>query len=216
MPLDNAESTAALPPKAEKGGAASATAPGSRAASPFDVGRIAAAAAGDRDATEALLMQLLPRVRNLTRYLVRGDSDVDDLAQEGLIGVMRGLSSYRAEGSFQAWADRVVARVVFAALRRARTERGRRHEGTAVLEGLPSPGPGLDQYSARRDLARMLDQLPTEQRHALVLHGVMGMSVSEVAEELGVPFETVRSRLRVGKASLRALHAESPAEGGAE
>src|SRR5262245_38147803 len=52
--------------------------------------RIAAAARGDRAAAQALLTELLPRVRNLVRYLVRGDRDVDDIAQEALIAIACG------------------------------------------------------------------------------------------------------------------------------
>ena len=49
--------------------------------------RIAAAAGGDRGAAQSLCRELLPRVRNLVRYLVRGDARVDDIAQEALIGL---------------------------------------------------------------------------------------------------------------------------------
>src|SRR5262245_38204484 len=44
-----------------------------------------AAARGDRKAAEALLRALLPRVRNLVRYFVRGDAEVDDISQEALV-----------------------------------------------------------------------------------------------------------------------------------
>ena len=47
----------------------------------------------------------------------------------------------------------------------------------------------------------------------LVLHHVLGLSVPDIASELALPFETVRSRLRLGMARLRALH-DSPAVGG--
>src|ERR1700712_4122621 len=48
-------------------------------------GLVEAAARGDRGAAEQLLRSLLPRVRNLVRYFVRGDAEVDDLAQESLV-----------------------------------------------------------------------------------------------------------------------------------
>jgi RNA polymerase sigma-70 factor (ECF subfamily) len=54
-------------------------------------------------------------------------------------------------------------------------------------------------------MARALDTLPFEQRHALVLHHVLEMSVPEVAEEMRAPIETVRSRLRLGRVRLREL-----------
>src|SRR5215831_8205918 len=84
--------------------------------------RIAAAARGDRDAAEALCRELLPRVRNLVRYLLRGDARVDDVAQEALIAVLRGLGSFRGEGRFEAWVDRITARTAFASIKRIRAE----------------------------------------------------------------------------------------------
>jgi RNA polymerase sigma-70 factor (ECF subfamily) len=166
--------------------------------------RIAAAARGDRAAAQALLTELLPRVRNLVRYLVRGDRDVDDMAQEALIAIARGLAGYRGEGTLTAWADRIAARTTFAYLRRERRAPG--HEaGGADLASVPHPDDGPDQYAERRQLVRLLDQLPDDQRYALVLHHAMGLSVPEMAETIGVPAETVRSRLRLGKARLRAL-----------
>lgn len=173
-------------------------------APPTEDPRVRAAAAGDPRARQALLQEMLPRVRNLVRYLVRGDRDVDDLAQEALIAVLRGLPTYRGEGTFKAWADRVVARTTLSAARRSRRERALEEAGPD-LSLLPHPDGPPDEYASRRELVRCLDQLPDEQRHALVLHHVLGLSVPEVAEQLAVPFETVRSRLRLGQGRLRAL-----------
>src|SRR5689334_3483784 len=84
--------------------------------------RIAAAANGDRAAAESICRELVPRVRNLVRYLLRGDGRVDDVSQEALIAVLRGLGSYRGDGRFESWVDRVVARTTFASIRRMRAE----------------------------------------------------------------------------------------------
>jgi RNA polymerase sigma-70 factor (ECF subfamily) len=176
--------------------------------SPTD-SRLAAAVAGDRAALVAVVTELLPRVRNLVRYLVRGDADVDDIAQEALVAILDGLPSHRGEGTLQAWADRVVARSTFASLRRAR--RASAHvDGGADLAAVPDPGGPPDEYAARRRAVALLDQIPEDQRRALVLHHVLGMSVQEIAGELSLPFETVRSRLRIGMGKLRALHEGVP------
>lgn len=161
--------------------------------------RIAAAANGDRGAAEALCRELLPRVRNLVRYLLRGDARVDDIAQDALIAVLRGLSTYRGDGRFESWVDRIVARTTFATLRklRAETQPGR-DEDAATFEVGHAP-----TYTMRRELAAALDKLPADQREALVLHFAVEMTVPEIAEAVGAPFETVRSRLRLGKAALR-------------
>jgi RNA polymerase sigma-70 factor (ECF subfamily) len=62
-----------------------------------------------------------------------------------------------------------------------------------------------DEYLSRRHAIRLLDLLPTEQRQVVVLHHVMEMSVPEIASELAIPFETVRSRLRLARQRLRGV-----------
>jgi RNA polymerase sigma-70 factor (ECF subfamily) len=165
------------------------------------------AVGGDVRALERVLHGLVARTRNLVRYLVRGDRDVDDIAQVALLAIARGLPTYQGRGRLESWADRVVARATFAEIRR-------RAAGGAVpvgpyVESLPSEDlPAPYDYIARRRVVRLLDQLSTEQRSAIVLHHVLEMSVPEIARETGVPDETVRSRLRLGKARLRALGAD--------
>ncbi len=174
--------------------------------------RVAAAAAGDRRALEALVTELLPRIRNLVLDLVRGDADADDLAQEAMVAIVRGLPSHRGEGTFTAWADRVAVRATFAGLRKARRARAQLDDG-ADLTSVPHPDGPPDVYAQRRAAVRLLDGLPDEQRHVLVLHHVLGLSVPEIADELAIPFETARSRLRLGMTRLRALH-DAPPTGG--
>lgn len=139
----------------------------------------------------------------MIRYLVHGDQDVDDIAQEALLAVLRGHSSYRGEGSLESWADRVVARVTFAWLRRRKPRRvwSLEAEEDASADDTALP----DEYLRRRRFALLLDQLPQEQRYALVLHHVLGLSVAEIELETATKAETVRTRLRLGKKHLRQL-----------
>jgi RNA polymerase sigma-70 factor, ECF subfamily len=164
--------------------------------------RLAAVRAGDGRATTDLVCALLPRVRNLVRYLLAGDRDVDDVAQEALISVLSGLSGFRGDGSFESWSDRVVARTTFQWLRRRRSQRLLvSDEALARLVAEPETGP--DEYLHRRRLVARLDELPEEQRFALVMHHVLGMSVTEMSRELQTPAETLRSRIRLARQRLR-------------
>jgi len=142
-------------------------------------------------------------VRNLVRYLLRGDARVDDVAQEALIAVLRGLATFRGDGRFESWVDRIVARTAFAAIRRirAQTQPGEH----AAVDDAPGAddGDSRDRYALRRELAEALDRLPQDQRESLVLHFAVGMTVPEIADAVAAPIETVRSRLRLGKAALR-------------
>jgi RNA polymerase sigma-70 factor, ECF subfamily len=162
--------------------------------------RIAKAAAGDRKAAHALLAEVLPRMRNLIRYLIRGDREVDDIAQQALIAVMKGLPSYRGEGRFESWVDRVTVRETFAELRRNRKERDSR----AVLFDVDAiPSEERATFLERREAVERLETLPDDQRTAIVLHHVVGMSVPEVAEATGVSFDTAKSRIRLAMGKLR-------------
>lgn len=176
---------------------------------PEDLARVQRAAAS-RTAAGALMAELLPRVRNLVRYLVRGDQSVDDLAQEALVAILRGLSSYRGDAPLFAWVDRIVVRSTFERRRRERVRNTR--EGAEI----PSDDAPLMRQSApelaldRRALVVALEALSPQQRDALVLHHVVGMSVPEIAASLDAPVETVRSRLRLGMTQLRERLAIGP------
>lgn len=166
--------------------------------------RIARAVAGDRLAAEAIVRELLPRVRNLVRYLVRGDADVDDMAQIAMIAILRGLGTFRGEGSLTAWADRITVREALSYVKSRRKRDAERREIGAEVEPT-SPTDAPDAYLTRRHAVEALDTLPDEQRSVIVLHHVAGLSMPEAADELGVPFETARSRLRLGMAKLRSI-----------
>ncbi|WP_342376608.1 sigma-70 family RNA polymerase sigma factor [Myxococcus stipitatus] len=166
--------------------------------------RVRDATGGNPAAVGALLAELMPRVRTRVRCLVHRDSEVDDVTQEALVAIFRGLRSYRGEGAFVSWADQVVRRVSFAASRRARIERRRRDEVCAQVSE-PCEDAEQEDCLLRRRVELLLNRLPDEQRRALVLHHLQGMSVPELADALAVPFETVRSRLRLGRAHLRSL-----------
>jgi RNA polymerase sigma-70 factor (ECF subfamily) len=172
--------------------------------------RVEAAAAGDRAAAQALLLELLPRVRNLVRYLCRGDSEVDDFAQLALCEILRSLRTYRNEGALHGWVDRITVRVTLRRLRQRRSDEQRRDASIPELRAVSAKPEQPDEHTLRRQTARLLDALPVEQREAIVLHHVVGLSVPELAAELSIPFETARSRLRLGMEKLRDQLAKSP------
>lgn len=167
--------------------------------------RISAAAAGDRAAAQDLLTELLPRVGNLVRYLIGSDTEVEDITQRVLIELLRSLHTYRGESKFTTWTDRITIRTTLSHVKRRRAVLVRQREASMDAStgqsGRDSETP--EQYLARREAVRVLDELPEEQRTAVVLHYLVGLSVPELAEQLAIPFETVRSRLRIGLQKLR-------------
>lgn len=129
---------------------------------------------------------------------------MDDISQKSLLAILKNLGSYRGEGKFTSWTDRITARETFAHLaktKRSRTEELRDFEAPELYAVAGGEMP--DAYVLRRELAKHLDEIPADQRHALVLHHVLGMSIPELAVELSIPEETARSRIRLGLKKLR-------------
>lgn len=167
--------------------------------------RVLIAASGNRAAAHELLSDLLPRVSNLVRYLIGRDPDIEDITQRVLIEVLNSLHTYRGESKFTTWTDRITVRTTLSYVKRRRLSLARLRSASAELGMTCGHDQNVspDQALARLEAMRVLDNLPKEQRIALVLHYVVGLSVPELADRLDVPFETVRSRLRIGMQKLR-------------
>ncbi|MCG5052826.1 MAG: sigma-70 family RNA polymerase sigma factor [Myxococcales bacterium] len=148
-----------------------------------------------------MLTFLLPSIRNLIRYLLRGDEDVDDVTQEALIALVQGLHTFSGSGAFVSWANRVVARVTFAFIKRRRSAVA--SSDAALDEVVPAPPSHGGDFLARRALVDLLDKIPEDQRVAFVMHDLLELTPLDIARDLGVPVETVRSRVRLAKERLR-------------
>lgn len=165
-----------------------------------------AARLGDADAVEKLLHQHYGRVYGLCRRMTGNDADAADAAQEALIAIARGLAAGRFDGTsrFGTWAHRVAANACLDELRRRR----RRPEAVAELDlgaGWPSSigAPGVDDEVADRlDIDAALARLPLDFRAAVVLRDLCALDYATIAETLGVPIGTVRSRIARGRAAL--------------
>lgn len=130
--------------------------------------------------------------------------DAQDLVQEVLLRVQRGLASFRP-GSMEAWLGRITTNVFIDDVRRRR-----RRPAVAlpevpelVMPGAPSPEEELAREVLPNELTGALQALPDDYRTAIVLCDVVGLRYDEIAEELGVPVGTVRSRIHRGRALLR-------------
>lgn len=165
-------------------------------------GLIAAAVGGDPHAAQKLLLRVLVRVRNLIRYLVRGE-DVEDLTQDVLLKLLERLPSYRGEGRFEAWVDAVTLRVTLRNMGKRRLDWSRFPRDLPDEPPASSSAPPSARHLASKRAVEALDHVPMAQRVALVMHHVLGMTVSEIADEVDAPAETIRSRLRVGMRQLR-------------
>jgi len=164
---------------------------------------VAAAQAGDADALDTLLRSHYDRLYALCRRLAGDETDALDACQEALIAVARGIGRFDGRSSFATWTYRVATNACLDELRR----RARRP--------LPAPLPEVattasvaDEAVTRLDVDAALSQLPAEYRTAVVLRDLAGLSYEEIAETLGVPVGTVRSRIARGRAGLVPLLGE--------
>ncbi|HZI95363.1 MAG TPA: sigma-70 family RNA polymerase sigma factor, partial [Patescibacteria group bacterium] len=147
-----------------------------------------------------------------------------DLAQDAFVRILRGASTFRGEASAKTWVCQVVINCHrnrarwWRRLKRGRTvsldDRIGRADGEAgeapgmtLGATLADPRPGADQMAQSRETRLRLEQelgrLPRQQRAALILREVEGMSYSEIAAALGVREGTVKSRLARARETLR-------------
>jgi RNA polymerase sigma-70 factor (ECF subfamily) len=164
---------------------------------------VSAAVGGDERAMQALVHRLLPRVRNAVRYLVRGD-EIDDLVQDVMVTMIERLDSFEGRGRFEAWVDGISLRVTLSRMRKVRSLDRRSSPLSDAAPALDAPNRAGQAYATSRQLVGALDRLSDSQRSAVVMHHVFGLTVPEIAGELEVPLETVRTRLRDGMGQLRA------------
>ncbi len=166
---------------------------------------------GDDAAWEMVVNQYARRIYNLTyRYTARRD-EAEDLTQEVFIRVYQNLKSFRSEsGSFQNWIMRVGRNLVIDHYRR--TRRYQQAAGTEEMENMnlkddkiSSPQRIAEQSEAARFLSEGLQALSPELKEAIILRDLEGMPYLEIAELLGIPEGTVKSRINRARLELAKL-----------
>ena len=136
--------------------------------------------------------------------LTGNDADAQDLVQEVLLRVRRGLATYRP-GSMEGWLSRITTNAFLDEVRRRR-RRPVDHLGDdadQVLTVGDDVERALESASLSADLESALAALTPDFRAAVVLCDVVGLSYEEIAESLGIPVGTVRSRIHRARAALR-------------
>jgi RNA polymerase sigma-70 factor (ECF subfamily) len=158
-------------------------------------------AQGDSAAFEEVVRRHEQRIYNLSLRMLGRPEDARDATQETFLAALRKLPSFRGDSSLGTWLHRVAVNACYDILRR----RKRRAE-----EGLPedpgaAPGDLAESSAEAVDVQRALAQVPEEFRAVLVLHDVQDLPYDEIAEILGVPVGTVKSRVHRGRVGLARL-----------
>ncbi|RAO77975.1 RNA polymerase sigma factor RpoE [Dyella jiangningensis] len=159
---------------------------------------------GDKRAFDLLVRKYQHKVIGLVSRYVKNQSESEDIAQEAFIRAWRAIGSFRGESAFYTWLYKIAVNTAKNHL----VAMGRRPptDDIAIEDAVFVPGADRMQESAtpERELMRQeieqtvfstVQSLPEELRTAITLREVDGLSYEEIAEAMGCPIGTVRSRI---------------------
>jgi RNA polymerase sigma-70 factor (ECF subfamily) len=178
------------------------------ASEPDDDQLARAAAAGDNAAFRRLVDRHAQKLFRSAMALSRNRADAEDLLQDTLVAVHRGLKNFAGRSSVRTWMSTILTRQAFKSLHRARHRRA-----TLSLDGMSDGSPAATDHALvvesagkverRIDVMEVLRSLSDQHREVLVLREIQGLSYEEIAAALGVPRGTVESRLFRARAEFR-------------
>lgn len=154
--------------------------------------------------------QCVPGLRRYARALTRNADRADDLVQDCIERALRKRGLFQPTGPLQAWLYRILLNLYRNSLRQTKRRGDHVSIDAMVIEpSIPAPQPGR---IALAEMSRAIDELPDEQREALLLVVLEGMSYEAAAGILEIPAGTLMSRLSRARTALRHLtgNAEEP------
>ena len=181
------------------------------------------AADGDGAALDELLRAHMALVHGVCRRILGNPDDALDATQEALLAIARKIATFDGRSKFSTWAYRVATNAALDESRRRQRrptptetlpETGRSGGSTPPLSTTSRPANSEAAIADRLDIDTALAQLTPEYRAAVALRDLVGMDYAEIAEVLGIPAGTVRSRISRGRAVLADLlgNRETPSE----
>ncbi len=166
------------------------------------------AKAGDGAAAAELVERFQHRIYTLCVRLLGNRDDAEELTQETLVKALTGLERFDGRASLSTWLHRIATNACYSRMRsdtvrtRGRVAWPEIGEPTAASRVQRSDA-GVDASQRRRDVAAALEGLQSEHRVVLVLRDVQGLEYEQLAEVLGVPVGTIKSRLFRARVALR-------------
>jgi RNA polymerase sigma-70 factor (ECF subfamily) len=171
------------------------------------------AAAGEPEAFRTLFVRHKSDVARLVYRMLNAPADLEDVVQEVFVQVFRSLKDFRGQAKFSTWLHRVTVNVVLMHRRSARSRPVLAEELPGELvadEHQTLPDEDVDRRERMRAFQRLLGKLADKKRVVFVLHELEGMSPAEIADVVGAPVLTVRTRLFYARRELEAMLAEEP------
>ena len=167
----------------------------------MDTDLVTRAQGGDEGAFMSLAVAVGDRLHAVAHRILRDTDLAEDATQQALLAIWRDLPQLRDPARFEAWSYRLLVRACYAEGRHSRA-------WSPNLRLLPTDEPmatdAMHSVLDRDQLERGFRRLSIDHRAVVVLHHYQDLSLSEVAEALGVPEGTVRSRLHYAMRGLRA------------
>jgi RNA polymerase sigma-70 factor (ECF subfamily) len=170
----------------------------------------------DREVFEGLLAPLLGAAYGTALHLARNTADAEDLVQEAALNAFRGFGSFEQGSNFRAWFFRILVNCVY-----SRHRKTRRQGAQVELEDSPElylycqtaatglhghaedPASALMNQLDQAAINAAIDALPEEFRIVATLYFMQDLAYQEIAEMIGCPVGTVRSRLHRGRRMLQ-------------
>jgi RNA polymerase sigma-70 factor, ECF subfamily len=174
---------------------------------------IARAAGGDAVAFRRLYEAHRERVARLAYRVLGGHRDLEDVIQEVFVQVYKSLPDFRGQSKFGTWLHRVTINVVLMQRRAARS-RPTFAEAPAddhvVSHDSPAPDEDAERRERVRAFGRLLARLADKKRVVFVLHELEGVAPGEIAQIVGAPVLTVRTRLFYARREIEAMLGDEP------
>jgi len=155
---------------------------------------------GDKDAFAQLVQKYSPDAYRTAFMVLRSSVDAEDVVQEAFLTCYRKIVSFRMDSSFKTWLYRIVVNLCYDKLRKMNREAAAMNKWSSNLK----IGEGnMDGVENQIDLKDVISGLKPEHRLVLTLYYGMDFSIQKVAQTLGVPVGTVKSRLNSARNLIR-------------
>jgi len=177
---------------------------------------VARSIGGDADSFNVLVRRWERPIYALAYRTIGREEDARDVCQETFLRAFRALPAFRGQAKFSSWLYRIALNLCRDWMRRERRAPiVQVPEDTDLIElaSAAEPSESIEDLVARKDMSRLVEramaQLPEEQRTAIVLKEYHGLTFQEIADMIGCPLSTVKTRVYQGLAVLRRELAKS-------